>query len=76
MKMNIPIEIDTIWSLNHTYIVNTYEYTKKISIVTPIENMIRINLYNSYLPLYHAHVKMIFNFEHTRHGRLSIHPSK
>ena len=56
MKMDIPIEIDTNWNLKHTYIRNKYEYTK----IKFLEDQV----YNSYLPPFHAHDKKIFNKAH------------
>ena len=46
MKKKIPIEIDTIRNLKHTYIENTYEYTK-------IEFSLKSCISHNYLPFMH-----------------------
>jgi len=56
--MNIPIEIDIIWNLKHTYIEkHKYEYTNiKVSIVIPTEKYNEDHVYNSYYLPIHAQV--------------------
>ena len=60
MKMKIPIEIDTYLKYKvYIYRKHICVY-KKISIVIPIENIMRITcITHTYHPI-HAHIKIVF----------------